>query len=557
MLKGKSILVAMFLLALFAVSAVSAADNATEDIADVGETLPDEVISVEETQVTGQANDDETIGETDDGTFTALQQKINGASVNATITLSNNYTYDSGFNTEGISINKDLTIDGRGYTIDGDKKSRIFKVIDCNVVFKNITFINGHADVGGAMWGGSAVNCDFNGNYADYGGAMMGGSADTCVFKDNTPDDYSSTKVFGPSLSVENYTSYYNSGDKLVFNLSTHSGMRVTNRNITIDIFTSDSYYVYTYYSLSDGWVVPLVPGRYIASCKATDFDMEPVTATLTIKPINLTAAYTVSALDDGFSVNITVSTDPAINDNLTVRFNGKEYSVEAINGTASFTSDKVYSGNYSTEVFYAGSDIYFNSSTEITAVVKSANVTMLGTFTHYYYNDDMGSDSEKGISKVQVVDADGNPIKNGVVTITFGDMYKLKVKTGSDGVAEFTKAYMPGTYSVSVQYNNKTTKLGNLVLKSVVSLPKLSKVSKSAKATTIKITLKGTGPIKGKTVIVTFMKKQYTIKTDKNGVAQFKVTQSMVSKLITGKTYKIRATYRMDSVAQGIQILK
>ena len=52
----------MFLLALFAVSAVSAADNATEDIADVGETLSDEVISVEETQVTGQANDDETIG---------------------------------------------------------------------------------------------------------------------------------------------------------------------------------------------------------------------------------------------------------------------------------------------------------------------------------------------------------------------------------------------------------------------------------------------------------------------------------------------------------------
>ena len=181
----------------------------------------------------------------------------------------------------------------------------------------------------------------------------------------------------------------------------------------------------------------------------------------------------------------------------------------------------------------------------------------MLGTFTHYYYNDDMGSDSEKGISKVQVVDADGNPIKNGVVTISFMDMYRLKVKTDSDGVAEFTKAFKPGTYTVSVQYDNKTTKLGNLVLKSVVNLPKLSKVSKSAKTTTIKITLKGTGPIKGKSVIVTFMKKQYTIKTDKNGVAQFKVTQSMVSKLITGKTYKIRATYRMDSVAQGIQILK
>ena len=694
MLKGKSILVAMFLLALFAVSAVSAADNATEDISDMGETLSDEVISVEEIQATGQANDGETIGETDDGTFTVLQQKINNACINATITLSNNYTYDEGFSFDGISITKDLTIDGQGYTIDGNNKARIFKVENGhNVVFRNITFINGWAtdedggaiygnegvtavnctftnnnvyedggamyggsavnctftnnlalgyggamfggsavnctfnfnsapspdgggvmyygsavnctfnnntgsamyngsavnctfnnntgfnsgamfggsavnctftnntaDVGGAMREGSAVNCDFTGNKADReGGAMEGGSEDTCVFKDNTPDDYSSTKVFGPSLSVENYTSYYNSGDKLLFNLSTHSGMRVTNRNITIKISTIDGEDVGTFYSLSDGWVVPLGVGEYRASCKATDFDMEPVNATLKITQSNVTlnASYNILALDDGFAVNITVNTDPAINGNLTITFNGNEYPVGVVNGTANFTSDKVYSGNYSTEVFYAGSDIYFNSSTEITAVVKSANVTMLGTFTHYYYNDDMGSDSEKGISKVQVVDADGNPIKNGVVTISFMDMYRLKVKTDSDGVAEFTKAFKPGTYTVSVQYDNKTTKLGNLVLKSVVNLPKLSKVSKSAKSTTIKITLKGTGPIKGKTVIVTFMKKQYTIKTDKNGVAQFKVTQSMVSKLGVGKTYKIRATYKMDSVAQGIQILK
>ena len=424
----------------------------------------------------------------------------------------------------------------------------------------NCTFISNSAGSdGGAIWGGSAVNCTFISNYAGIGGGAMedgsavncdlinntarsatsgaisGGSADTCVCKDNSPNDYAYyVTIYGPSLSVENYTSFYNSGDKLLFNLSTHSGMRVTNRNITIDIFTSDRYYVDTYYSLSDGWVVPLVPGKYIASCKATDFDMQPVTATLTIEPVNLTA------------------TNPAINDNLTIWFDGKYYPLEVINGTASFTSDKVYSNDYNTEILYPGSEYY-----GIIAVVKPTNVTQLNNFTYYYYNDDMGSDSEKGISKVQVVDADGNPIKNGVVTITFGDMYKLKVKTGSDGVAEFTKAYMPGTYSVSVQYDNKTTKLGNLVLKSVVSLPKLSKVSKSAKATTIKITLKGTGPIKGKTVIVTFMKKQYTIKTDKNGVAQFKLTKAMVSKLGVGKTYKIRATYRMDSVAQGIQILK
>ena len=272
---------------------------------------------------------------------------------------------------------------------------------------------------------------------------------------------------------------------------------------------------------------------------------------------LNLNATYNVSVLDDGFAVNIIVNTDPVVNGILTIKFNGREYPAEVVNGTANFTSKKVYSKTYKTDIFYPESDQYLNSSTTLNAVVKSTKVTLLNTFTYYYYNTDMGSDSKKGISKIKVIDVDGNPIKCGVVTINFMDMYRLKVRTDASGIAEFTKAYKPGTYIVTAQHNNKTTKLGNMVIKSVVNLPKLSKVSKSAKTTTIKITLKGTGPIKGKSVIVTFMKKQYTIKTDKNGVAQFKVTQSMVSKLIAGKTYKIRATYMMDSVAQGIQILK
>ena len=129
-----------------------------------------------------------------------------------------------------------------------------------------------------------------------------------------------------------------------------------------------------------------------------------------------------------------------------------------------------------------------------------------------------MGSDSEKGISQIKVVDVDGNPIKKGLVTITIMNKYKLKVRTDANGIAKFTKAYKPGTYTVTAAHDNKVTKLGNLVLKSVVNLPKVSKVSKSAKTTTIKITLKGTGPIKGKTVVVSFMKVNYKVQTDKNG---------------------------------------
>ena len=72
----KKLMVAILLLAVFTVSAVSAADNATEDIANVEETQSDEIISVDETQATGQANDDETIGETDDGTFRHCNKRL-------------------------------------------------------------------------------------------------------------------------------------------------------------------------------------------------------------------------------------------------------------------------------------------------------------------------------------------------------------------------------------------------------------------------------------------------------------------------------------------------
>ena len=268
-------------------------------------------------------------------------------------------------------------------------------------------------------------------------------------------------------------------------------------------------------------------------------------------------ANYTVSALDDGFAVHIIINTDPAITGNLTVKFNGNEYPVEVVNGTANFTSMKVYSNNYTTDIIYPGSEIYKNSSTTINAVVKASKVSRVNDFNFYYYNNDMGSDSEKGISIIKVVDTDGNPIKKATVTITIMDRYKLKVKTDANGIAKFTKAYKPGTYTVTATHDNKVTKLGNLVLKSVVNVPKVTTVKKSAKSTTLKITLKGTGPIKGKTVVVNFMKKNYRVTTNSNGVALFKFTPDMVAKLGVGKTYKVRVTYRMDSVAQSIKIAK
>ena len=366
--------------------------------------------------------------------------------------------------------------------------------------------------------------------------------------------------ILNTIITASNITTVYKSGEYLVATLRDANGSTIEGVVLSVNLNG-----VKNYITDKKGTIkvptIDLTPKSYVANIAFAgneNYAASNTNANVIIlqAPVDLAASYTVSALDDGFSVNIIINTNPVINDNLFIKFNGEMYPIEVVNGVAKFTSNKVYSNTYNTGIFYVSSDGY-NSSTTVNAVVKSTKVTQLNTFTYYYYNNDMGSDSEKGISKIKVVDIDGNPIKNGVVTITIMNKYKLKVKTDANGVAKFTKAYKPGTYSVTAKHDNKVTKLGNLVLKSVVNLPKVSKVSKSAKTTTIKITLKGTGPIKGKTVVVSFMKVNYKLQTDNKGVALFKVTKDMVSKLAVGKTYTVRATYRMDSVAHGIQILK
>ena len=94
-----------------------------------------------------------TEGETN--SFTNLANSINNAG--SYLSLSGNYAYDSTLDTEyadGITISKDITINGGGSTtISGSDLARIFNIENgFNVVLLDITFINGHADNGGAIY---------------------------------------------------------------------------------------------------------------------------------------------------------------------------------------------------------------------------------------------------------------------------------------------------------------------------------------------------------------------------------------------------------------------
>ena len=133
------------------------------------------------------SSNEEILNTKDNGTFTALQEKINNAGENATITLENDYTYDEGFSTTGISICRPLTIDGKGYTINGNSQSRIFYLSGNNIVLKNINFKDCSCDVmGGAIMNNAGdctiSSCTFTNCSAGWtGGAISNNDGDCTI----------------------------------------------------------------------------------------------------------------------------------------------------------------------------------------------------------------------------------------------------------------------------------------------------------------------------------------------------------------------------------------
>ena len=110
------------------------------------------------------ANDEEVLADSAN-TFSQLQSIIDGNESGSTIYLDNDYV-SSGFSSEGIVINKDITIDGQGHKLNGENSSRIFYINASNVVLKNMVFVNSNSsNVGSVIYSDQANltldNCKF------------------------------------------------------------------------------------------------------------------------------------------------------------------------------------------------------------------------------------------------------------------------------------------------------------------------------------------------------------------------------------------------------------
>ena len=108
---------------------------------------------------------------------TTLQNQIDKSK--NSITLQTNYKFTGSDSTNGVVLNKNnMVIDGKGHTIDGSAKARVFAVTAKNVVLKNMIIINGKHEIGSAIGfvkGASltTINVTFRNNYATRAGCIF------------------------------------------------------------------------------------------------------------------------------------------------------------------------------------------------------------------------------------------------------------------------------------------------------------------------------------------------------------------------------------------------
>jgi predicted outer membrane repeat protein len=597
----KSMIIIILAIFLFSIASVCASDTndtaiASEDTTAIELSQSDEMTASDDSNVMEQIDDEELILEDNDvdkpilgekastGSFTDLNDLINNQYYsNDTITLSCNYTFngtdddDSGF-IHGIGINRGVTIDGNGCTIDGSQKARIFNIGNGgSVKFLNINFINGKATGigweehggaisaeyrncvveccnftnntaefeggalmrvnaynctftgnkaiggdGGAIKQGSAYNCTFTGNKAIVGdgGAIDSGSAYNCVFTGNT------AKYYGGAID---YGSAYN----CVFTGNTAvSGGAINEGSAYNCTFTGNT-------AVSGGAIAGnyVDPGRYSATLcmfgsNTPDDYIYIRIVNVVLSADNLTTSYKSG---DRLLFNLTADNTNYVGFNTTIKI----YQDKQEMGTYYALSGEGWIVDLSPGTYKAvlSLDKYDGVTQGVaTITVNKAKTKLLANPITAAYNT-----NKKMV--ITLTDSNGKPL-NGV---------KLTVKIKSDKTYTTDKngqvkisvgKLTPKTYNVKITFGENANYLPSSANVKVTVKKAKSKIT--AKKKTVKkakkyaITLKsGKTPIKKAKVILKIKKKTFKAKTNKKGKATFKIKKLKKGKYTAKITFK------------------
>ena len=264
--------------------------------------------------------------------FTDNQAKYNGGAINmnsGTVTNCNFIFNRAGSIYNGGAINMGSgNITNCNFAENGARNGGAVYMGSGNITNCNFT-------INSATWGGAGyfegncivTSCNFNNNSAGSSGAMIGGVADTCIFKTDSDTTYN-TQFLSPILNVDNFTTVYNSGEKLTFDLRTNSSIHVDNGNILISLYNkNNNVWIGNYSYLSDeGWAVYLPAGSYYAIYDTEYAGFQAINRTITVNKANSDLNISDVTLDYGTSTNVVVTTVGAMG--ITAKINGEDVTV-------------------------------------------------------------------------------------------------------------------------------------------------------------------------------------------------------------------------------------
>ena len=551
------------------------------------------ISTVSASDVAGDANTtypaEQDVVQSNVSSFDDLSAKINETPENGILVLDCDYEYRNGSN-KGIMISKSITIDGAGHTLDGKKASRMFNVTADNVTLKNINFVNGNAygryfsnsAGGGAIYwngaNGTVENCNFTNNFGsgieddpfdkeevwidengiefhtyrirpmgakvNEGGAIVwnatNGTVFRCIFKNNGVGypNYGGAICWRGSLGKVLESEFYENdawagaaicwigeNGTILYSKFVNSGS-IVGRDIMW--FGENGLIKYSFLLSSEG--CPLYPysGNVVADYNFWG-DILPDTKIDKISNLHnwivLNASYNQDFVKKGDIIVVKSNVLLLGNDGSL-----SEFTELDIPGNVTVTADR--------DGFVQLS--FSKGKLEVKIVPKTKIVSK--NLVKYY--------KQSKQFKVRVYGADGKPAVGKFVNFTIGKN-TYKVRTDKSGYATLKINMKPGKYTVITKFEDVKVKNKITVKTTLITKNKSKKVKKSAKFKIKVLNSKGKA-YKNQLVKVKFKGKTYKLKTNKKGIAIFKIPK----KLKVGK-YKIKTTYKGLTNSNRITVRK
>lgn len=233
------------------------------------------------------------------------------------------------------------------------------------------------------------------------------------------------------------------------------------------------------------------------------------------------------------------------------VSVDGNEYSAHVVNGSAMVKVPKLEDGKYNITVTYTGDGKYSSAT-------KSSMMTVVNLKP--YPELSQNRDGEVVYSNDYVyrvlLTFNRKPAAGQSVDIIFnGITYKCTTDGSGYASLRISTKLAVKEYAITARY-------GNIEVSNKIKITHLIKASlKMTKSKTLRVVAtlnKVNGKfLKKKKVTLKFKGKKYIAKTNKKGVAKFKISKKVLSKLKKGKAYKCQISYGGDKIVKKFKIKK